>query len=161
MQAVIAITPRLRFCTINRCPRMMQACCILFSLKELGGYEFSGTILEFSQAQSHSRPSPGSRPGPGKFYRPRDHEVSPLFQVVREYFDEFERVYPERYQKACGYWRPVIRASIDKFLKCRDLKEGFARVRCPAPLKCPLRWHHEDRRPDRPRPTTSTFCYCR
>jgi len=40
-------------------------------------------------------------------------------------------VYPERYQKAYGYWRPVIRASIDKFLKCGDLKEGFARVRCP------------------------------
>ena len=29
-----------------------------------------------------------------------------------------------------GYWRPVIRSSIDKFLKCGDLKEGFARVRC-------------------------------
>ena len=51
--------------------------------------------------------------------------------MVREYFDEFEGVYPERYQKAYGYWRPVIRASIDKFLKCGDLKEGFARVRCP------------------------------
>ncbi|MBN1599992.1 MAG: transposase zinc-binding domain-containing protein [Chitinispirillaceae bacterium] len=29
------------------------------------------------------------------------------------------------------YWRPIIRTSIDKFLKCGDLKEGFARVRCP------------------------------
>ena len=28
-----------------------------------------------------------------------------------------KHVYPERYQKAYGYWRPVIRASIDKFLK--------------------------------------------
>ncbi|MBD3321216.1 MAG: IS91 family transposase [Chitinivibrionales bacterium] len=65
------------------------------------------------------------------FYRPRDHEASPLFQVVREHFDEFEKVYPERYQKAYGYWRPVIRSSIDKFMKCGDLKEGFARVRCP------------------------------
>ena len=34
-------------------------------------------------------------------------------------------------QKAYGYWRPVIRASINKFLKCGDLKEGFARVSCP------------------------------
>jgi ribosomal protein S27E len=50
---------------------------------------------------------------------------------VRDYFDEFERVYPERYQKTYGYWRPVIRSAIDKFLKCGDLKEGFARVRCP------------------------------
>lgn len=66
---------------------------------------------------------------PALFYRPRDHEASPLFQVVREHFDEFERVYPERYQKAYGYWRAVVRSSIDKFVKCGDLREGFARVR--------------------------------
>ncbi|MBD3239869.1 MAG: hypothetical protein GF331_04735, partial [Chitinivibrionales bacterium] len=29
------------------------------------------------------------------------------------------------------YWRPVIRTSVDKFLKRGHLKEGFARVRCP------------------------------
>jgi len=82
-------------------------------------------------AQYDSPPTLRSRPNPGKFYRPRDHEASPFFQVVREYFDEFERVYPGRYQKAYGYWRPVVRSSIDKFMKCGDLKEGFARVRCP------------------------------
>jgi hypothetical protein len=65
------------------------------------------------------------------FYRPRDHEASPFFKVVRERFDEFEKVYPQRYQERYGYWRPVIRSSIDKFIKCGDLKEGFARVRCP------------------------------
>jgi hypothetical protein len=67
----------------------------------------------------------------GKVYRTRDPEASPFFALVRDYFDEFERVYPERFQKQYGYWRPVIRNSIDKFLKCGDLKEGFARVRCP------------------------------
>lgn len=77
--------------------------------------------------------SPARRPQPKSpaFYRPRDHEASPLFQVVREHFDEFERVYPERYQKGHGYWRPVVRTSVDKFVKCGDLKEGFARIRCP------------------------------
>ena len=64
-------------------------------------------------------------------YRPRDHEASPFFKIVRDHFDEFERVYPERYQQRYGYWRPVVRSSIDKFLKCGDPKEGFARVRCP------------------------------
>jgi hypothetical protein len=68
-------------------------------------------------AQYDSPPTLRSRPNPGKFYRPRDHEASPFFQVVREHFDEFERVYPERYQERYGYWRPVIRASIEKFLK--------------------------------------------
>jgi len=84
-----------------------------------------------THAQYDSTQIPGSRPKPGSFYRPRDPEASPFFQVMREYFDEFERVYPERYQKAYGYWRPVVRSSIDKFIKCGDLKEGFARVRCP------------------------------
>jgi len=66
-----------------------------------------------------------------KFYRPRDPEASALYQVVREHFDEFERVYPERYEKRYGYWRPIIGTSMEKFLKCGDLKYGFARVRCP------------------------------
>jgi hypothetical protein len=71
------------------------------------------------------------RPKIGGFYRPRDHEASPFFKIVRDRFDDFERVYPERYQEHYGYWRPVIRSSIDKFFKCGDLKEGFARVRFP------------------------------
>jgi hypothetical protein len=64
------------------------------------------------EASSHDLPAKI-----GKFYRRRDHEASPFFKVVRDYFDEFERVYPERYQKAYGYWRPVVRSSIDKFMK--------------------------------------------
>lgn len=67
----------------------------------------------------------------GKRYRTRDPEASPFFTLVRDYFDEFEQVYPQRFQKRYGFWRPVIRDSIDKFLKCGDLKEGFARIRCP------------------------------
>lgn len=66
-----------------------------------------------------------------EFYRPRNHAASPFFKVVRDHFDEFESVYPEKYQARYGFWRPVIRTSIDKFIKCGDGKEGFARVRCP------------------------------
>ena len=43
---------------------------------------------------------------------------------------EFERIYPEKYEKTHGFWRPIIRSSIERFLKCGDLKEGFARVKC-------------------------------
>jgi len=65
-----------------------------------------------------------------EFYRPRNPEQSPFYKLVNEYFDEFERIYPERYEKTHGFWRPIIRKTIDKFLKCGDLKEGFARVKC-------------------------------
>ena len=60
------------------------------------------------------------------FYRPRNHAASPFFKVVRDYFDTFEKVYTEEYQAQYGYWRPVIRTSIDKFLKCGDVKEGLS-----------------------------------
>ena len=65
-----------------------------------------------------------------KFYRRRDPFASPLWKVVNRYYDEFERVYPERYEKTYGYWRPVIGDVIAKFLTCCDIREGFARVRC-------------------------------
>ena len=66
-----------------------------------------------------------------KMYRPRNPEASPFFRLVREHFDAFERQYGERFQPKYGYWRPVIRTAIDKYIKCGDLREGFARVRCP------------------------------
>jgi len=68
---------------------------------------------------------------PGKVYRTRDPEASPFYKLVEKYFDEFERVYPDRYGLRFGFWRPIIRRAIDKFLKCGDLRHGFARVRCP------------------------------
>ncbi|HQG44512.1 MAG TPA: transposase [bacterium] len=64
-------------------------------------------------------------------YRPRNPEASPFFALVRDHFDAFERVYDERFQPKYGYWRPIIRTAIDKYVKCGDLREGFARVRCP------------------------------
>ena len=54
-----------------------------------------------------------------------------FFRLVRDHFDAFERGYDERLQPKSGYWRPVIRTAIDKYIKCGDLREGFARVRCP------------------------------
>ncbi len=64
-------------------------------------------------------------------YRPRQPRASPLHQLLDGYFQEFEGVYDERYQKRYGFWRPVITRTVEKFLACGDLKEGFARVRCP------------------------------
>jgi ribosomal protein S27E len=65
------------------------------------------------------------------FYRPRQPWDSPLYRLVEEHYEEFERVYPERFQARHGFWRPVIRKAVFDYLKCGDLREGFARVRCP------------------------------
>jgi ribosomal protein S27E len=66
-----------------------------------------------------------------RFYRPRTPETSLFFKVVTGHFDGFEQAYPDLFQARYGFWRPVIRRAVDKFVKCGDLREGFARVRCP------------------------------
>ena len=66
-----------------------------------------------------------------EFYQPRQPQESPFYQLVDQYYDEFERVYPEQYEKKYGFWRPVIGDAVARFLKCDDVQEGFARVRCP------------------------------
>lgn len=65
-----------------------------------------------------------------KVYRPRNPLSSPFHRLVTQYYGEFERIYPEHYQENYGFWRPVIKTSIEKFIKCGDLREGFARIRC-------------------------------
>ncbi len=70
------------------------------------------------------------RSGQGSFYHPRAPRASPMYRLFESHFDEFERVYAERDQKRYGFWRPAIRKSVDAFLACGDLHEGFARARC-------------------------------
>lgn len=66
----------------------------------------------------------------GRVYRPRRPRESPLYRVVERHFEDFERVYSERYQKRYGHWRPVVADAAAKFLTCGVLRYGFARVRC-------------------------------
>ena len=60
-----------------------------------------------------------------------DPQDSDLWRLIDEHFDTFQQVYDKRYQAKYGFWRPVIEKSVTAFLKCGDLQEGFARVRCP------------------------------
>lgn len=57
--------------------------------------------------------------------------LPPLYRLVADHYDEFERVYPDRFQRHYGFWRPVIGRAVGKYLQCGDLRRGFARVRCP------------------------------
>jgi hypothetical protein len=65
-----------------------------------------------------------------KIYHHRQPKSSPFFRIVDSYFDEFERVYSQKFEKDYGFWRPVIHSSVEKFRKCGDLKQGFARIKC-------------------------------
>ncbi|NLX99290.1 MAG: hypothetical protein GXY83_24400 [Rhodopirellula sp.] len=68
---------------------------------------------------------------PLALYRPRDPQGSDLWRLIDEHFATFQQVYDDRYQAKYGFWRPVVEHSATAFLKCGDLHEGFARVRCP------------------------------
>ena len=59
-----------------------------------------------------------------------DPQASDLWRLIDQHFDSFQQVYDERYQAKYGYWRPIIEQSVTAYLKCGDLQEGFARVRC-------------------------------
>ena len=70
-------------------------------------------------------------PKPLPLYRPRDPRAADLWRLMDQHFETFRQVYAERYQDKYGFWRPVVDRSVTAFLKCGDLEEGFARVRCP------------------------------
>ena len=63
-------------------------------------------------------------------YRPRDPQASDLWRLMNQHVETFAQVYEDRFQAKYGYWRPVIERSVRAFLRCGDLQEGFARVRC-------------------------------
>jgi hypothetical protein len=68
---------------------------------------------------------------PLTLYRPRDPQASDLWRLLDQHFETFRQVYDERFAARYGFWRPVVERSVLAFLKCGDLQEGFARVRCP------------------------------
>ena len=63
-------------------------------------------------------------------YCPRKPRESPLYKLIERYLPQFEHLYPERFEKRYGPWRPIIGEVARKFLRCSDLHFGFARVRC-------------------------------
>jgi len=68
---------------------------------------------------------------PRPLYLQRNPQASNLWRLLDEHFDSFRQVYDECFQEKYGYWRPIVEQSVAAFLKCGDLQEGFARVRCP------------------------------
>ncbi len=65
-----------------------------------------------------------------RFYRRRNPFGSPLWKLLDKYFYIFKAVYQERYESKYGFFRSCIDYAVAKFLKCGDLREGFARVHC-------------------------------
>jgi hypothetical protein len=42
-------------------------------------------------------------------YRPRKPHLTPHYQCVQDHFETLEQVYPERFAKRYGLWRPFLK----------------------------------------------------
>ena len=64
-------------------------------------------------------------------YRQRHPERTVFYRVMFHYFEEFVSEYENRFEREYGYFRPVIKEVVEKYLDCGNPKCGFARIRCP------------------------------
>ena len=69
-------------------------------------------------------------PNKSLVYRPRKPQDSPYYQCVEDHFEEFERIYDDRFPKKYGFLRPYLKQVIYRYLDCGILHNGFARVKC-------------------------------
>ena len=51
--------------------------------------------------------------------------------MLQNHFERFEQAYDDRFERDYGFYRQVISDVVYAYLKYGDLKDGFARVRCP------------------------------
>jgi len=65
-------------------------------------------------------------------YRPRKPHLTPHYPCVQDHFEMLEQVWPERFEKHFGFWRPYLKEVMVRYLECGDFHNGFARIRCDA-----------------------------
>ncbi|MGQ9471610.1 MAG: transposase zinc-binding domain-containing protein [Candidatus Aminicenantales bacterium] len=65
-------------------------------------------------------------------YRPRHPERTVLYRVLFHYFDRFRAEYERRFEKKYGFFRPIIKEVVERYLDCGNQRCGFARIRCPS-----------------------------
>jgi hypothetical protein len=57
-------------------------------------------------------------------YRPRHPERTVLYRVLFHHFDLFLVEYERRFEREYGYFRPVVREVVDRYLDCGNPRSG-------------------------------------
>jgi ribosomal protein S27E len=52
--------------------------------------------------------------------------------VLFHHFERFVAEYESRFEREYGYFRPIIKDVVEKYLDCGNPRCGFARIRCPS-----------------------------
>ena len=60
-------------------------------------------------------------------YHPRDPKSLRLWLLLRRHYAGFAFGYEENFVKEYGFLRPVASDVVHGYLKCGDLRQGFAR----------------------------------
>jgi len=77
-------------------------------------------------------------------YRPRHPERTVLYRVIFHHFERFVAEYEERFQREYGFFRPIVKEVVERYLDCGNPRSGFALMircrlmrtakRCPDPV---------------------------
>jgi len=68
---------------------------------------------------------------PPAVYRPRRPREPTLYRLINSHYEDFQRVYAQRYQRRYGYWRPAIGEAVRRFLRrsgCRVCPRTLSRL---------------------------------
>jgi hypothetical protein len=65
-----------------------------------------------------------------EIYRPRRPERTVLYRVLFHHSERFVVEYEARFEREYGYFRPVVREVVERYLDCANLRSGFPRTRC-------------------------------
>ncbi len=64
-------------------------------------------------------------PDTSAVYKPRKPQDSQYYHCVEDHFEEFERIYDDRFPKKYGFLRPYVKQVIYRYLDCGILHNGF------------------------------------
>jgi hypothetical protein len=59
-------------------------------------------------------------------YRPRHPERTVLYRALFHHFERFVAEYESRFEREYGYFRPIIKDVVEKYLDCGNPRCGFA-----------------------------------
>jgi hypothetical protein len=78
-----------------------------------------------------STPAPWAAGEAAPIYRPRHPERTGFYRILEGHFEAYVGTYEARFEHRSGPLRPVVTRTVEAYLDCGRLFNGFARIRCP------------------------------